>query len=228
MSTSSTNQNAITITTGRNPVVAASAQNFATVANVAAVALAGALTAYVQAPSADTLLKMNLAAVPMLPDAALAGLGGLNLPPVAPGRVATGAADAPRWRAIDAPGAFRDGFTEIRVVLDALLTDDEIDAVTGTLGYALTETVKGEELSLPEVARIAGGGLDLTVLSYQWNSDDCIRSSPNFARAFEVASVYIPHGSKVRTTNLAGPGTRGTRLVDGIGKDRANVAFYVR
>lgn len=117
-------------------------------------------------------------------------------------------------------------FEQIKVVFQRRLSAEEITRATGCLGYALTETLRGEELGEPRVSFPAGAcGKEFTVLVFDWDSSASIRSVPDTHRAFEVASVYIPHGSRIRTTNRAGAGTRGTRLVEGIGEAPS---FWVR
>ena len=118
-------------------------------------------------------------------------------------------------------------FEQIKVVFQRRLSAEEIARVAGCLGYALVETLRGEDLGEPRVTFPAGAcGKEFTVLVFDWDSSSSIRSVPDTHRAFEVASVYVPHGSRIRTTNRAGEGTRGTRLVEGIGGEAPS--FWVR
>jgi hypothetical protein len=126
-------------------------------------------------------------------------------------------------------------FEQIKLVADRRLDSEEIGLAAGCLGYALTETLRGEELPLPRVNRLKGlcgsvsqlpsSGREFTELVFDWDSSSSIRTAPDTHRAFEVASVYCQHGTPVRTTERAGAGTRGTRLVAGIDTP---VSFWVR
>lgn len=117
-------------------------------------------------------------------------------------------------------------FEQIKLVADRRLDSEEIGLAAGCLGYALTETLRGEELPLPRVAFPKGAcGRVFTELVFDWDSSSSIRTAPDPHRAFEVASVYCQHGTPVRTTERAGAGTRGTRLVAGIDTP---VSFWVR
>lgn len=130
------------------------------------------------------------------------------------------------WKkiALDHPVPVR--FEQIKVVFQRRLSAEEIARATGCLGYALTETLRGEELGEARVSFPAGAcGKEFTVLVFDWDSSSSIRTTPDTHRAFEVASIYIPHGSRIRTTNRAGADTRGTRLVEGIGEAPS---FWVR
>jgi hypothetical protein len=130
------------------------------------------------------------------------------------------------WRPVEDPAAFTGGFSEIRVVCDTMLSDEEVERVAGCLGYALREHLAGEELSEPTIYRPQDGDLALTIIDFQWNSRTSIRTNPDPAWAFEVARVYVFAGTRERTTNRVGP--VGSRLVEGLGAGRCNVAFYVR
>jgi hypothetical protein len=130
------------------------------------------------------------------------------------------------WRPVEDPAAFTGGFTEIRVVCDTILDDSEVERVAGCLGYALREHLAGEDLSEPTVYRPQDGELALTVIDFNWDSRTSIRSNPDPAWAFEVARVYVFAGTRERTTARVGP--IGSRLVEGLGAGRCNVAFYVR
>jgi hypothetical protein len=129
----------------------------------------------------------------------------------------------PRGRWIpweDHPG----GWKEIRAVFDRELTVYEVLKVAGALGYALREHVVGEELSLPRVAIPVEDGT--TVLEFEYDSAKSRRSERHDADAFDAASQYVIEGTPVRKTDRRGPGTQGTRLVNGIGPIK--VEFLVR
>lgn len=104
-------------------------------------------------------------------------------------------------------------FQNFNVRFPRVLSTDEISRASGCIGYALRQTICGEELSEPEVSIWQGQ----TVLSYFFDSTKSRRDSPDFESAFELAASYVVFGSPVRRSNRAGPRTAGTSLVDGIG-----------
>ena len=106
-----------------------------------------------------------------------------------------------------------DCFYSLRVTIDRVLTLAEVEQVSGCLGYGLAP-LAGEGLSDPE--RILFG-LDYTAIDYSYDSTKSRRDDPDFQQAFENAARYIQEGTPIRTTNRAGAGTAGTRLVEGIG-----------
>jgi hypothetical protein len=201
-------------------------------------AVLAALSNYLAAPNPETLVALQQNALDLLPGAF--------------GNFATAPAARRAWRLVSGVAGMADlvPFTEIRLVIDQHLTDDEVSRAAGNLGYALREILAGEELSDPIVLRygdeaqepvsrvptLVGGEcgqvwhLDspFTVLCFTWNSQSSIRTEPDYHWAFEVAASYIQRGSPVRQTDRAGVGTRGTRLVEGIGEKAGNVSFYVR
>jgi len=77
----------------------------------------------------------------------------------------------------------------------------------------------GEDLSEPEVREMNHG----MKLSYYYDSTKSRRDDPDYFEAFEKALLYINEGTPVRTTNRAGIGTKGTRLVEGIGQRKVNI-----
>lgn len=127
------------------------------------------------------------------------------------------------WRRVGTAEAFVPDFYEVRAEFARELSDEEIDRVSGCLGYAFRAALAGEGLSSAEV-EIS----DLTGMVLEWGYDStkCRRDDPDFAAAFALAKQYIGEGTPVRKTDRAGAGTRGTRLVEGIGPSR--VSFWVR
>jgi hypothetical protein len=173
--------------------------------------MTAAVEAFYRQPSVSGLAALSLAAVNVLN-------ASLPTPPAPWKRVQICQPNA---------GTGSAAFTEIRILADRHLTDAEVSQVSGCLGYALTETLRGEELSLPTVARYGEGADGITDLRYRYDSDTSIRTAPDHRRAFEVASVYLVQGTPVRTTDRAGIGTRGTRLVEGL-NDGTEFTLYVR
>lgn len=128
------------------------------------------------------------------------------------------------WVSVDDPNAFLGHFEEIRVILHRHLNSDEIGRVAGCIGYALRQELAGEEMTEPYVIQSVRAGQ--TILLFGYDSTKSRRDDPDFDRAFELAGRYIVEGSPLRKTDRAGAGTKGTRLVSGIGKCR--VEFAVR
>ncbi len=105
-------------------------------------------------------------------------------------------------------------FYSFTVRFPRLLSTDEISRASGCIGYALRETLAGEDLSDPQVGFALCGA---TVLSFDYDSTKSRRDDPDSLLAFERAAAYIVLGTPIRKTNRAGFGTKGTSLVDGIG-----------
>ena len=127
---------------------------------------------------------------------------------------------SPVWMCSDSPDAFIHDFAEIRVLVERRLNEEEVSRLLGCLGYALRQTLAGEDLSEPSgflLSKFPADGRQVTVLEYAYDSTKSRRDDPDFALAFAVAQEFIFSGSPIRTTNRAGVGTKGTRLVDGIG-----------
>jgi hypothetical protein len=104
-------------------------------------------------------------------------------------------------------------FQDFSVRFPRTLSTDEISRASGCIGYALRQTLCGEDLSEPEISIRQGQ----TVLSYFYDSTKSRRDSPDFEAAFELAASFVVFGTPVRKSNRAGPKTAGTSLVDGIG-----------
>jgi len=169
-----------------------------------------ACCAFRLAPNLPRLLAVNQAALPMLEN-----------PPAKPYLPPLPHQD---WITVDSPDAFARDFYEIRVVIDRYLTHEEARRAAGCLGYALKQELAGEELSEPCVIQSCRAGQTILLLCY--DSTKSRRDDPDFDRTFALAESYIAEGSPIRMTNRAGCGTRGTRLVAGIGP--CCVQFAVR
>ena len=171
-------------------------------------ALDTAMAVYTARPCAKHLLGLNIAAFPLLD-------GGGTAAPQA------------EWRPVEDPDAFVADFDGIRVVADRLLSADEARRLSGCLGYALRQTICGEDVSDPTITHLRGDdGTGTTVLEYGYNSTKSRRDDPDFDQTFSLATQYVREGSPIRRTDRAGWGTRGTRLVEGIGV--GGVTFAVR
>jgi hypothetical protein len=129
----------------------------------------------------------------------------------------------PCWLPVSGDGWLGQDWYELRAVFDRRLSPDEIARASGCIGYALRALLAGEDLSEPQVACIRSGQ---TVLDYAYDSTKSRRDDPPFAEAFDCARQLVQEGSPIRQTNRTGAGTRGTRLVEGIGP--VGVTFSVR
>jgi hypothetical protein len=118
-----------------------------------------------------------------------------------------------------------DHFYTLRVEFSRLLNEDEISQVSGCIGYAFKARIRGEQLSEPTI--LSNTGRAGTVLEFDYDTTKTRSDDPDFTAAFDDAATYIELGSPKRTTNNAGPGTKGTRLVEGL-NDGTKVRFYVR
>jgi hypothetical protein len=114
----------------------------------------------------------------------------------------------------------QNGFTHLHLTVHRCLTSDEIARVSGCLGYAFTEVLRGDTLSDPEVLLQVFTASGPTVIRYEYDTDSSTRSSPDPQAALEKAAEYIMDGTPIRKTNRQGAGTQGTRLVKGIGACR--------
>lgn len=113
----------------------------------------------------------------------------------------------------------RADFSEIMLVFDGPLAEWEVRQASGCLGYALREVLAGEDLSDPE----GSGESHRPRLVYYYDSTKSLRDDPDYGAAFEKAVRYMEEGTPIRATNRAGAGTKGTRLVEGIGPRKVSI-----
>ncbi len=163
------------------------------------IAFDAATRVFTAAPSADTLLLLNMTAGRFF---------GVTLP-------LPDTTQAAEFREPDVTD-----FTAIRATFDRTLTAAEQVGASAAIGYALRIYVGGGELPLPVVTESG------RVLTFEYDSSDRRRTSPDYAECFAEAARFIQEGSPVRCSNRAGVGTKGTRLAEGIGK--VGVTFTVR
>ena len=132
------------------------------------------------------------------------------------------------WISTDCPDAFQGDFYEIMVVVAGRgLSLEQANRLAGCTGYALRVTLAGEELPEPTVTYWREeDGLVTTILEFAYDSTKSIRSDPDHVAAFDTMRAYISDGTPIRKTDRAGSGTRGTRLLDGLGD--FPIALYVR
>lgn len=113
---------------------------------------------------------------------------------------------------------FADAPYAIRLQADRELTDDEIHHIAGLTGYSYATAGRGEGISSPErdSARSFIIGADTTKGRVYRNLD-----------VFEDnLDTFIREGSPVRKTDRSGPGTKGTRLVEGLGDKAPKIELY--
>lgn len=137
------------------------------------------------------------------------------------------------WQSIDDPEVLdpEHPFTAIRALCDRRLDDAQVGQLSGCLGYALQAILAGPELSLPSVVRLespAGSGVRaaFTLVEFAYDARLSGRTAPDYVEALAKAREFIRDGTPLRTTNKAGTGTQGTRLVEGLGA--VGVSLYVR
>lgn len=89
----------------------------------------------------------------------------------------------------------------------------------------------GPELSLPNVVRLeapAGSGIRaaFTLVEFAYDARLSGRTAPDYVEALVKAREFIRDGTPIRTTNKAGAGMQGTRLVEGLGA--VSLSLYIR
>lgn len=175
-------------------------------------AFAQAVQTYQASPNPLTLLRLNQSAIPLMESA-----------------------KQKAWKPVDGTVPLVCDFAAIRAVCDRKLSEREAANLSGGLGYALRATIVTWEkaLSEPHVSfagsETAGGdGPCFTLLEWAYDARQTIRTEPDPKGAFETAREYLKDGgSPIRATDREGPGTKGTRLTQGLDAP-ANVSFFVR
>lgn len=110
-----------------------------------------------------------------------------------------------------------DEFSRIRMTFSSELGQIGIAVVSQCLGYALSATLAGEWLSDPIEVTSPNELYPATVLEYYYDSTKSRRDDLHNDEAEELARKYIDEGTPTRKTDRAGKGTKGTRLVRGLG-----------
>lgn len=116
------------------------------------------------------------------------------------------------------PGTYPGVPSSIRIQADRRLTDEDRSRLASQLGYAYA-TTGGEPLGDPE----ADSDYSF-VVSADTTKGRAYRHLDD--RFEEKLPGMIAEGSPVRKTDKAGPGTAGTRLVEGFGDDAPHVELY--
>ena len=125
---------------------------------------------YADAPSAETLLNLNRHALPLL-----------------------NAAQGPIWKTVDAPDAFAESFSRIRVVCDRRLDEGEVELLAGCLGYALRATLAGDDLGDPETTlALIEGGAAFTIVEMNYDSDSSHPHGPRPRAGVHRRTVVHP------------------------------------
>lgn len=103
--------------------------------------------------------------------------------------------------------------TAMRFQADRPLTDDEMQRFAQAVGYSWASKIRTRQ-ALGDPVRDGDDAFTVTC-----DLSQCPRASRALALTeFEIdLSDTVQEGSPVRTTNRAGVGTKGTRLVEGLG-----------
>lgn len=101
------------------------------------------------------------------------------------------------------------------------LTEDEKQQFAGLIGYAYRSAVRGEPIGSP---------ISDSPYSFVVSADTTKSRRDDLGQALEEFEDLLPEivqdGSPVRTTNRSGPGTEGTRLVEGLNDPNLKFEIY--
>lgn len=115
---------------------------------------------------------------------------------------------------------FPDAPYHIRLQFNRPITENETRKLAQLLGYSYRTTIAGESLGEP---------YQDTPYSFIMDADTTKSRRDDLGMALSDFEEDYPqtlkNGSPLRTTNRAGEGTKGTRLVDGLGED-LEVNYY--
>lgn len=111
----------------------------------------------------------------------------------------------------------------IRIQANKPLNNVEMQRLAGLVGYNYRSTVSGESLGEPE----RDSPYSFVVYA---DSTKSARSGYNIGDAYadfhDNMADTVQKGSPVRKTNRSGPGTAGTRLINGLGDDFKVEVYY--
>ncbi|WP_426990818.1 hypothetical protein [Pseudarthrobacter sp. Y6] len=96
---------------------------------------------------------------------------------------------------------------------DRAITDDEMAQMAAIIGYVYRATICGETMELPE--RISSSAFKVATDTTKSRRDDLSQAMEQF---LNLLPTTLKEGSPIRTTSRQGPGTQGTRLIDGMGE----------
>ena len=109
----------------------------------------------------------------------------------------------------------------MRFQADRELTPDEVAHCAQLIGYAYRAEVRGEQIGRP---------VRDTPFSFTVYADTTKTRSDDIGAALDRFETTLPElmrdGSPIRTTDRSGPGTRGTRLVEGFGASVPRFELY--
>ena len=118
-------------------------------------------------------------------------------------------------------GVYADEPSAIRLQASSPLSDDEMQRLAQLAGYAYAAGVRGEPIGEPE--RDSRFSFVVGADTTKSRSDDISVAMQRFE---DSLPELIEHGSPVRMTNRSGPGTAGTRLIDGLGPGLTVEIYY--
>lgn len=167
-----------------------------------------AVNAFLVNPSPATLLLLNNSALPL----------------VQTPRARQAKPVRSCWQKVTDFCAFDASFTRLRITIDRRLSDAEVDQVAQCVGYGLKEALAGDTLVVTNIMRSYDA--QQTILICEYDSSQSLRTFPDAGYALHLAAQYVQDGTPLRVSNRSGAGTKGTRLVSGLGV--CDVAFAVR
>lgn len=150
-----------------------------------------------------------------------ASCGGELLPPTEPGAEVT-ISPAWDWTTFYRSGNYLpDQPRAIRFEANRRLDEDEIEPIVRLVGYQYRAEVHGAQLGDPVVDSDRSFVLAVDPLS------STSKHPGASLRAFEEGlNEMVRHGTPVRVSDRAGPGTKGTRLLTGLGWDSPVLTVY--
>lgn len=109
----------------------------------------------------------------------------------------------------------------MRIQFAQPITDEQMNQAAGLMGYNYRTTIAGESIGEP---------IRDTPYSFIVAADTTKSRRDDVGLAFEQfegqLELYIKNGSPVRRTNQAGPNTRGTRAINGLGEGQSFALYY--
>lgn len=119
------------------------------------------------------------------------------------------------------PGQYPGTPYAIRIQANRELSFEEAQRLAGLTGYAYRSTVAGERLSNPELD--SPNSFIVAADTTKSARDDLGMALADFE---DSLPSLTKEGTPVRKTDRKGPGTKGTRLVDGLGDDLEIEIYY--
>ncbi|MFS0885096.1 hypothetical protein [Aeromicrobium sp. 179-A 4D2 NHS] len=111
----------------------------------------------------------------------------------------------------------------MRFEFDKDISDEDMGRFSQLVGYAYAASVRGERMPFPE--RDSSRSFVIWADTTKSRSDDLGEALDKFEKAIGPKGTVFAEGSPIRTTDRAGAGTKGTRLVEGFGH-RPNFEIY--